>query len=264
MASLFNKIRTAALAAAHRLADAAIDLDSVGAIRVHIRDLEEALEELQDAAAAESGNVRSLERTAIALEAQANELDSNIEFLLGDEDESNDHLATPLQAKLDALRKTLDGKREELETARKTAAMLAESASNLQIKHASMVERVGYLESLERRTKAQEQAAEAVQSATASVAGVDGASVDNAEARLQKRAAVADARFQRAMGAFASGAGQDVAVANAQAEIARRKAAIATRKAAAAEASSAPSAAEAESPPAAAAEERPAQTADEA
>lgn len=244
MERFFSKLRTAALAAAHRVADAAIDLDSVGAVRVHIRDLEGALEELLDAAAAETGNVKSLERAAIALRAQAQELDQNIDFLLRDEDESNDHHATPLQARLDSLRKTLQAKEVELETARQTEVALNEAASGLKAKHAVMVERVGHLESLERRARAQESAAEAMQSVTSAVAGVDGASVDNAEARLEKRAAVAGARFQRAMGQFASDAGQDVAVANAAAEIARRKAAIAAKKAAAAEmvASQAPAA----------------------
>ena len=257
MAGLFSKIRTAALAAAHSVADRMIDLNSVEAVKVHIRDLEEALEELLDAAAAETGNVRSLQNAVIALKAQTAELDSNVEFLLGDDDDTNDHLALPLQAKLDALKKTLEAKEGELETARQTAVTMNGAASGLQAKHASMVERVGQLESLERRTKAQESAAAAVQSATSAVAGVDGASVDDAEARLQKRAAVADARFQRAMGQFASGAGQDVAVASATAEIARRKAAIAAKRAAA-QAAESPPAAEAAPDPA------PAQTAAEA
>ncbi|MBI2552160.1 PspA/IM30 family protein [Candidatus Uhrbacteria bacterium] len=230
---MFKKIRTGVLAQAHKLADALIDLDSVAALKVHIRDLEEALEELQDAAAAEVGNVRTLEQAIVALDARVKELNSNIEFLLSDEDESNDHLATPLQAKLDMLSRELAAKREELTVARQTASQLSEAASNLKAKHASMVERVRSLESLERVAEAKDRAAEAIRSAGAAVAGSDGPSVDDVEARLRRKANVADARFTRAMGEFAGGVEQDVALAQAKAAIERRKAEIAARKAAA-------------------------------
>lgn len=254
MASLFRKIRTGVLAQAHKLADALIDLDSVEALKVHIRDLEEALEELQDAAAAESGNVRTLEQAITALDARAKELDENISFLLGDEDETNDHLATPLQAKLDVLTRDLTAKREELTVARQTASQLNEAASNLKAKHASMVERIRSLESLERAAKAKERAAEAVRSAGAAAGGADAISVDDVEARLRRKANVADARFQRAMGEFAGGVEQDVALAQAKAAIERRKAEIAARKAAAGQSQATPTAGSASAAPAASGE----------
>lgn len=232
MASLFKKIRTGVLAQAHKLADALVDLDSVEALKVHIRDLEEALEELQDAAAAEAGNVRTLEQTIVGLEARTKELNDDIEFLLSDEDESNDHLATPLQAKLDALTRDLAAKGQELTVAAATAYQLNEAASNLKAKHVSMVERVRSLESLERAAEAKGRAAEAIRSAGAAAGGADAVSVDDVEARLRQKANVADARFQRAMGEFAGGVEKDVALAQAKAAIERRKAEIAARKAA--------------------------------
>lgn len=253
MASLFKKIRTGVLAQAHKLADALIDLDSVEALKVHIRDLEEALEELQDAAAVETGNVRTLEQAIVGLEARARELDENISFLLGDEDETNDHLATPLQAKLDALTKDLGAKREELAIARQTAAQLNGAASNLKAKHAAMVERIRSLESLERAAEAKERAAEAVRSAGAAAGGADAVSVDDVEARLRRKANVADARFERAMGEFAGGVEKDVALAQAKAAIERRKAEIAARKAVAGQAQATPAAGSEDATPAASA-----------
>ncbi|MBI2483385.1 PspA/IM30 family protein [Candidatus Uhrbacteria bacterium] len=226
MASFFDKVRTGVLAIAHRAADAVIDLNSVEAVKVHIRDLEEAQEDLQGAAAEATGGVRTLRRERDTTQAKVTELDESIGFILSDGDDTNDHLAVPLQARLDGLKAQLAAKEDEIATAEQVAQQMNEAASALQAKLTSMVERVRGLEAQERAAKAKESAASAVAQAGKIAAGADAVSVDDISARLQRRTDVADEKFKRAMGGISGGLEQDVALAKAKAAIAARKAAL--------------------------------------
>lgn len=224
MASLFSKVRIAVLSKAHSLLDKVIDLDSTEAVKQHVRDLEQACDELNDAAASARGNVKTVTREHDTLKVQAVELDTNINFIISDGDDSNDHLALPLQARFDELQKRAVAKSEELVTARQTAQSLGEAASALEAKHVAMVERISQLESLEQSTKAKEEGAEALRAAGRIVAGSDAVSVDDVAARLQRRADVADERFAKALGGFSGGVENDVVHAQAAARLAERKA----------------------------------------
>jgi len=97
MAGIFEKARIAALSAAHSLLDKVVDLNSIGAVKQYVRDLESALEDLEDATAAAAGHVKTVKRDAERLKAQIKELNQNIDFILSDNKPENDHLATPMK-----------------------------------------------------------------------------------------------------------------------------------------------------------------------
>src|SRR3989344_5452236 len=103
MASLFEKIRTVVLANAHQLLDAAIDLNSVAAVKQHIRDLEGAIDQMEEAVIEANGNRTTVKRQLNDKRSQIAELNQNIDFIVGDGDESNDHLALPMEARLQGL-----------------------------------------------------------------------------------------------------------------------------------------------------------------
>ena len=224
MAGIIEKSRVIVLSRVHGLLDKIIDLDSIGAVRQYVRDLENALEELQDSAAEAAGYERSVRREARDLDAKVTELNQNIDFILSDAKPENDHLATPLEARLIALEQQLASKKDEITAAEATAKALNEAASNLKAKHEHMVGQLQRLEAVDRATKAKEQASRAMKQA-GRIAGTGAdVSVDDVSARLQRRSDVADARFQRAMGDMTDQVEKDVVLAQAEARLAQRKA----------------------------------------
>lgn len=228
MAGLLEKIRIGVLATAHSLADQVIDLNSAAAVKQYIRDLENSLSRLKDASAEATGYTRTLAREEEHLEAQIEELNHNIQFILSDGDESNDHLAIPLEARLMGLEENLRAKQAEATEAHRTAQALSEVVSQLSAKHASMVANLQRIEAMERTAKAKESAArtlEQVGRMTGSGAGA--VSVDDVAARLQRRADVADVKLEQAMGGVRATMQNDVLLAQAQARLAARKAQMA-------------------------------------
>jgi phage shock protein A len=227
MASLFEKARIAALAAAHKLMDKVVDLNSVEAVKQYVRDVENALEDLEDASATAAGHVRSVQRDAEQIRSQAKELNQNIDFILSDKKPENDHLATPLEARLIGLEQRLTTKDEEIITGQKTAQALSEAVSTLRTRYQNMVQQIQRLEAMDRTTKAKESAVHAIKQAGQIASAGSDVSIDAVADRIQRRADVADARFERALGEMSGQVEKDVVIAQAQARLEARKARLA-------------------------------------
>jgi len=224
MASLLNKIRTFTLSNLHTLLDKAIDLNSTGAIKQHIRDLEEAKESIADEAAIAKGRVTSADKEIHGLAARIQTTNENIDAILNDGDPSNDHLAVPLDVKLQGYEADLKGRQGEMDVMKQTAEALAQAASKLDAKHAEMMQNLRRLEQIERTTQAKEKAAAALNAAGKLAAGAGEVSVDNIQRRLQEKSDVADARFDRAMGEMNKQDEGDVAAVLAKKRLAERRA----------------------------------------
>ncbi|MBN1837416.1 MAG: PspA/IM30 family protein [Spirochaetales bacterium] len=227
MAGILQKARIAALSAAHSLMDKVIDLNSVGAVRQYIRDLEGALEDLEDASAAAAGHVRTVQRDTAQIRSQIMELNQNIDFILTDDKPENDHLATPLEARLIGLEQRAGVKEEEIATAQKTSQALVEAVSTLQSRYQNMVQQIQRLEAMDKATKAKETAVKAVRQAGRIASAGSDVSIDAVADRMQRRADVADARFERALGEMNGQVEKDVVIAQAQARLEARKARLA-------------------------------------
>ncbi len=227
MAGLFEKARIAALSAAHALLDKTIDLNSIGAVKQYVRDLEKALEDLEDATAAAAGHVRSVEREAEQISYQIAELNQNIDFILSDDKPENDHLATPLEARLIGLEQRVTSRKEEVVTGQQTAQALAEATSTLRVRYQNMVQQIQRLEAMDRATKAKESAVKAIRQAGKIASTGADVSVDAVADRIQRRADIADAKFAQVMGEMQSDVKKDVVIAQAQARLEQRKARLA-------------------------------------
>ena len=195
-----------------------------------IRDLETSLDQLEDSAAEATGYRRSVIREETQLKAQIAELNRNIDFILGDENESNDHLAKPMEARLMGLEESLVTKAEEVQSAISVAQMLDEAVSNLRTKHQKMVAQLSKLEAMERATAAKLQAAKTAVMAGQMASSTADVSVDDVEARLRRRADVADEKFDRAMEGVEGSFEKDVILAQADARLEERKARLAAQK----------------------------------
>jgi phage shock protein A len=227
MAGLFQKARIAALAAAHSLMDKVVDLNSIGAVKQYVRDLENALDDLQDASAEAAGQVRTVQRESDQVRSQMKELNQNIDFILGDNKPENDYLAAPMEARLIGLEQRATGLELEIGTGQKTAQALGEAVSTLQVKYQNMVQQVQQLEALDKATKAKENAVEAIRQAGQIASTGGDVSIDAVADRIQRRADVADARFERVMGDMQGQVEKDVVMAQAQARLEQRKARLA-------------------------------------
>ncbi len=227
MASLFQKARIAALSTAHALMDKVVDLNSIGAVKQYVRDLENALEELEDASAVATGHVRTVQRDAVSIRAQIKELNGNIDFILSDNKPDNDHLAEPLEARLIGLEQRITAREEEIGTSQKTAQALSEAVSTLQTRYQNMVQQVQRLEAMDQATRAKEKAVEAIKQAGQIASTGSDVSIDAVADRIQRRADAADARFERALGDMSGQVEKDVVLAQAQARLEARKARLA-------------------------------------
>jgi phage shock protein A len=227
MASLFQKARIAALSAAHSLMDKVVDLNSIGAVKQYVRDLENALEDLEDASAAAAGHVRTVQRDADQIRSQIKELNQNIDFILGDNKPDNDYLATPMEARLIGLEQRASTQDEEIATGQKTAQALNEAVSTLRTRYQNMVQQVQRLEAMDKASKAKESAVDAIRQAGQITSAGSDVSIDAVADRIQRRADVADARFERALGEMNGEVEKDVVIAQAQARLEQRKARLA-------------------------------------
>jgi phage shock protein A len=227
MAGLFQKARVAALSAAHSLLDKVIDLNSIGAVKQYVRDLENALEDLQDAAATEAGHLRTVQRDSIQIQSQMQELNRNIDFILSDNNPANDHLAKPLEARLIGLEQRNSSKTEEIASTQKSSQALNEAVSSLQTKYQNMLEQLQRLSAMDTAARAKEHAVEAMRNAGRIASGGGAVSVDDIADRIQRRSDVADAKFEQAMGEMSGQLEKDVVMAQAEARLEQRKARLA-------------------------------------
>jgi phage shock protein A len=96
MATLMDKVRTLISANLHSMVDKALQSNSVAVMDEYIRQAEDNLENLEDAAATVGGEVKTLKRKADEYAAQAAKLDHDIDALL---QQGRDDLASAAQSK---------------------------------------------------------------------------------------------------------------------------------------------------------------------
>ena len=104
MASLLDKVGTLIKANLHAMVDAALKSNSLAVFDQYIRDAENNLEALEDAAATVGGNVKTLARKVEQYKADSAKQDSDIDALLK---QGKEDLAAAVQAKLNTTTKLL-------------------------------------------------------------------------------------------------------------------------------------------------------------
>ena len=82
MASLIDKAQTLISANLHAMVDRALEANSVAVLKQYIRDAENSLDDLEDAAATVGGEVKSLERKYKEYKKKADQMDRNIDTFL--------------------------------------------------------------------------------------------------------------------------------------------------------------------------------------
>lgn len=227
MASLFDKLRIITVSNLHSFLNAVIDLNSVGAIRQYVRDLEQARDTLADQLAVVNSRANNLPNEIGGLQARYDALNDDIDTILGDEDPNNDHLATDLIKRQQLLEKQIESKREALEAQQQEQSSLAGAVGKLSSRIEEMKSRIEVLQDLEATARGKARAAKALKGISLG----EQPSIDDVEQRLRDNATMAEAQLDRQLGNLVDGLGDSSADASAAAELIRRKQRIVDKKA---------------------------------
>jgi phage shock protein A len=111
MASLLEKVNILIKANLHYMADQALKANSVAVVNQYIREIENNLEDLNDAVATVGGQVKTIRRKRDEYQAKATTLDHNIDVFLT---EGNEALAVAAQAKLNSTQRTVENYDQQL------------------------------------------------------------------------------------------------------------------------------------------------------
>jgi len=231
MTSIFQKARLFALGNIHTLLDAAIDLNSIGALRQHVRDLEVASNNIADEAVRAKADASEIRRRRDKMKKEVADDLSKIDQLLSDSDVSNDQFAEKIAMRVTAAEGELPAIEADLKTLEESVGALEQAKGRIAAKHREMNSKLTGLERLERSAKAKGRATTALQSAGSSLGSAP--SVDDIEARLRKDVAVADDRFERSLGGISDDADNAVERSAARALLEERLAKIRAAKQAA-------------------------------
>lgn len=131
MASLLEKVRTLISANMHALVDTALKSNSVAVMDEYIRQVENNLEALEDAAATVGGGVKTLKRKRDEYSEQVDKLDKNIDELLK---KGREDLASAAQSKLNTTQRLAEEYKEQHERQKTEHRALMDARLNLEAK----------------------------------------------------------------------------------------------------------------------------------
>ncbi len=131
MASLLEKVQTLIAANLHALVDSALKANSIAVVDQYIRQIEDNLEDLEDAIATVGGQVKTLRRKHTELSERAQKLDHDIDILLT---ESKEELAVAAQSKLNSTNRLVGSYAEQLGRQEKEYESLQDARLKLEAK----------------------------------------------------------------------------------------------------------------------------------
>jgi phage shock protein A len=199
MASLLEKVQTLVSANLHWMVDQALKTNSIAVINQYIREVEDNLEDLQNAVATVGGQVKTLKRQHDDAQAKADELDRNIDLFLK---EGREDLAMAAQSKLNSTQRLVTTYGTQLEQMQREYQSLMDARLKLEAKLTTIKQEKEELQALLDLAKSKEIAAKTMKSLD-DLAGVGDADVariaesirgrlDRASAESEMRAASLD------------------------------------------------------------------------
>jgi len=207
MASLLDKVSTLIQANLHSLVDNALKSNSMAVIDQYIRDVDNNLDALEDAAATVGGQVKTLERKRDEYKKQMDEIDRNIDLFLT---QNKEDLARAAQAKLNSVKGLYETYNSQLERQQKEYKSLLDARLKLQAKLTTIRQQREEMVALLDLAKAKEITNKAIKSLD-DLAGVGDSDVarmadsirtrlDQASARAEMAATNLDSQMDDALG----------------------------------------------------------------
>jgi phage shock protein A len=197
MATILEKAQTLISANLHTLLDKALKSNSLAVLDEYIRQAQDNLDDLEDAAATVGGQVKTLKRKTKDFEEKAAKLDSDIDALLqrGKED-----LALATQRRMNSVQEMAQEYREQYERQQKEYQHLLDARLKLEARLTEIKQEREQLQALLELAKAKEVTAKTLRSLD-DMAGAGDDDIariaDGIRARLDKASARADIRASR-------------------------------------------------------------------
>lgn len=192
MASLLEKTQTLIQANLHEMVDRALQANSVAVMKQYVRDAENNLRELEDAAATVGGEVKTMERKYLEYKKRADQLDRNIDVFLmqGKED-----LARAAQNEMNSNRHLREQYHEQWVRQKREYEALLNARLKLQARLKEIRQEQRELEALMKLAKSKEQTVRTIKSLD-DLMGVGDADIarmgESIRARLDKASAHAE------------------------------------------------------------------------
>ena len=161
MATLLEKVQTLISANLHEMVDKALETNSIAVMKQYIRDAEDNLDELEDAAATVGGEVKSMERKYKEYKKKADQLDRNIDALLM---QGKADLARAAQNELNSARRLQEQYHEQWVRQQREYEALLNARLKLQAKLQTIRQEQKELEALMRLAKSKETTVKAIKS----------------------------------------------------------------------------------------------------
>jgi phage shock protein A len=159
MATLLEKVSTLISANLHALVDEALKSNSLAVIDQYIRQVEDQLENLGDAAATVGGEIRSIKRKLEQQKQKAAELDKAVDAFLV---EGNENSAAATQSRLNSTTQLIDTYKNQLEKLEVEYQKLLDAKVKLEARHATMKQQRTELQALLELAKSKEVALKAM------------------------------------------------------------------------------------------------------
>jgi len=192
MASLLDKVGTLIKANLHAMVDQALKANSLAVFDQYIRDAENNLDALEDAAATVGGNVKTLGRKVEQYQNDANKLDSDIDKLL---QQGKEDLATAVQAKLNTTSKLLAQYKADFEKTQVEYQKLMDSKLKLEAKLTTIKQQREQMQALLELAKSKERTIGAIRSLK-DLDGVGDADIARITEGIRSRLDKAEARAE--------------------------------------------------------------------
>jgi phage shock protein A len=192
MASLLDKVGTLIKANLHAMVDQALKANSLAVFDQYIRDAENNLDALEDAAATVGGNVKTLGRKVEQFQAESTKYDKDIDALL---QQGKEDLAAAVQAKLNTTNKLLAEYRESYQKTQVEYQRLMDSKLKLEAKLTTIKQEREQMHELLDLAKAKERTVGAIRSLK-DLEGVGDADIARITEGIRSRLDQAEARAE--------------------------------------------------------------------
>jgi phage shock protein A len=220
MASLLNKVQTLISANLHAMVDSALKANSLAVFDQYVREVEDNLENLEDAVATVGGELKTLRRKKTDLDQRADELDRNIDIFLR---EGKEDLALAVQSKLNSVNRLIQNYESMLERQETEFQSLKDARLKLEAKLTTVKQERDELQALLDLARSKEITAKTIKSLDDLMgAGDDDISrvAEGIRARLDK----ASARSEMLAGSLESQMDEVLEKSTLEAQLAERKA----------------------------------------
>jgi len=161
MASLLEKVSTLISANLHYMVDQALKTNSLAVIDQYIRQVENNLSELEDAAATVGGEVKSIKRRLVEHEQRHQEIDRAIDAFLN---EGNESAAIAAQSELNSVQRMVATYQEQVSRQETEFKKLLDAKVKLEARLSTMKQERQELEALLELAKSKETTVKAMKS----------------------------------------------------------------------------------------------------